>query len=87
MRVLFEITNMITGAHHFALHENCETARGAIREVETALGEVVLEETKMVVTREMRPEADIESFFAAHEDAMSGIWSRSTETLWIFKPN
>lgn len=87
MRVLFEITNMTTGARHFALHENCETPRDAIREVEAAVGEVKADEVKMVVTREMRPEAPIEHFFIAHEIQHDGTWQPHNETLWLFKPN
>lgn len=87
MRVLFEITNMTTGAHHFALHENCEAVRDVIREVETALGEVKADEAKWISTREMRPEATLESFFKAHEYAHSGVWVPYNETLWLFKPN
>jgi hypothetical protein len=87
MRVLFEITNIATGARHFALHENCETPRDVIREVETALGEVNPSEVKWINTRAMRPEATLEAFFKAHEHAHGGTWLPHNETLWMFKPN
>jgi hypothetical protein len=87
MRVLFEITNVTTGVRHFALHENCETPRSVMREVETALGELKEDEVKWIVTREMRPGAPLESFFKAHEFAHGGTWLPHNETLWLFKPN
>lgn len=87
MRVLFEIINLVTGAHHFAFHENCETARGAIGEVETVLCETNPDETKWINTRAMKPEADMETFFKAHERAHNGVWIPRTETVWILKPN